>query len=277
MTTTDKPPIDTATVQRCIELLKGTGEYRRVIHWDQPSRASETRETWTYTQHPMDLLAGLLKPEPTEAQKLVDAWLVSCGIVQAEDYGDFVRVAQFVLNNTKRDNPAEILRNWATDFAEEHGYTAKHESFDAAAAHAATPIREPEPQYTFGPWIEWHGGDCPVPGDWMVETLYRKETIEMHFDTVIPASEYNKVAAWQHNRVSSQHEITHYRVRFTVDQWYDWAGGECPVEKDVQVEVGLRNGSTNSTYSNPTFYRWTHGIYSPSDLHDIVKFRVIAP
>ena len=89
------PPIDTATVQRCIELLKGSGEYRRVIHWDQPSRTSETRETWTYTQHPMDLLVGLLKTEPTEAEKLVDAWLDGN---MDEDDQDYVRLAQFILD-----------------------------------------------------------------------------------------------------------------------------------------------------------------------------------
>lgn len=265
MESEDKPPIDAATVQRCIELLKGTGEYRRVIHWDRPSRISETREQWTYTQHPMDLLAGLLKTEPTEAEKLVDAWLVSCGIVQAEDYGDFVRVAQFVLDNTKRDNPAEILRNWATDFAEEHGYTVDHESFDAAADHVATPIGEPEPQYVFGPWMPAVDGQTPpFPDGWFYQMRSTR------------TGEVNPAIWPVRGRFTS--EDTEYRVRFTVGQWYDWAGsGDCPLGEDVQVEVGLRNGSTNSTYSNPTFYRWTRGIYSPSDLHDIVKFRVIAP
>lgn len=210
MSTTDKPPIDTATVQRCIELLKGTGEYRRVIHWDQPSRTSETRETWTYTTHPMDLLTGLLKTEPTEAEKLVDAWL---GGNMDEDDQDYVRLAQFILDTQKRDG--EALMQTAMNNLEDR-LRINAAPYDAVVKAIIASCAQPEPQYVFGPWMPAVDGQTPpFPDGWFYQMRSTR------------TGEVNPAIWPVRGRFTS--EDTEYRVRFTVGQWYDWAGGDCPV------------------------------------------------
>ena len=58
-------------------------------------------------------------------------------------------------------------------------------------------------------WIEWKGGECPVPGDTMVEVLLREETA-----TTGEAMEAGKYS-WGHfgegNRYAD-HDIVSYRV-----------------------------------------------------------------
>jgi len=117
-------PIDAATVQRCIEALKGSGEYRR--DWKRRPYhpgPGELVETWTYTTHPMDILAALLHPpEKSEAEKLVAEWL------DTSDVNDSYReLVQFILDKQKA-HLKELI------------------------APSDMPVVE-KPQYVFGPWV----------------------------------------------------------------------------------------------------------------------------
>jgi len=298
MTKNDQP-IDPATVQRCIEALKGSGEYDRQWKRQLYQRgAGELVETWTYTTHPMDILKGLLPPpEKSEAEKLVDEWLES-----SNPNDSYAGLAQFILDKQRSDNPAEVLRDIATELAEEHGYTVDQwqtyplpdgpfKLVDAngreiasgfSSSLKASPddiraineaLRNVAPQYVYGPWRDWQGGECPVPADWHVETVLRYEEKGSHDTSICKAGGY---VNWEHVGPGVQgntYDITHYRVRFEAGRWYDWDGGECPVEPDVRVEVTLRNGEVTQAYHNPTGWRWHHVEMFQS--HDIIRFRII--
>lgn len=235
-------PLDPETVQRCIDALKGTGRYDKQWRRTPYQRDAELVETWTYHQHPIDILAGLLKPEPTEAEKLVDEWDGDPDVAANDpERRNYLSLAQFILDRQAEARIAEML---------------------------AAPVSVAEqPQYVFGPWIKWHGGECPVPGDWMVQVRLDGRLCSGSVPTAGGMQ-------WDH-RASGN--ITHYRVRFEVGKWYDWTGGPCPVGDDVRLEVGLRNGSANSTYINAKNWCWTHGFgFKAVTDYDIVRFRVLA-
>ena len=54
----------------------------------------------------------------------------------------------------------------------------------------------------YGPWIKWHGGECPVPPDTLVKVKLR----EMYVLGPLPAGGYN----WQHDGVDD--DIVEYCV-----------------------------------------------------------------
>lgn len=292
---TNTTPIDPATVQRCIELLKGTGRYdkqwKRLSDMDEP----DIEETWTYTTHPMDLLAGLLpKPEPTEAEKLVDAWL---GGNMDDSDTDYVKLAQFILDrvnaqltfpstegvtaterssftvdqwqaNTLPEGPFRLVDENGREIASGFTSSLKASPEDVkAVSDAIRNVMEPQPRYVFGPWVKWNGGDCPVPGDWMVETVCSDEVMGEHDADVCEASDW----AWNHCDCC---DITHYRVRFTVGQWYDWAGGDCPVGKDVMVTYELRKYGFDETGPwSAKRLDWAHPTQWGAAT-DIIKFKI---
>jgi hypothetical protein len=305
--TTNNQPIDAATVQRCIEALNATGEYDRQWKRQPYTRGpGELIETWTYTTHPIDILKGLLPPpEKSEAEKLVDEFFRDRTATQVSD----VALVQFVLDKQRSDNPAEVLRDIATELAEENGYTVdqwqtyplpdgpfklvdengREIALGFSSSLKASPddiraineaLRNVAPQYVYGPWREWQGGECPVPGDWVVQVELDNEWADTDaegnaFTDFSLAGDADtgtaEVFMWPLDRFCGN--ITHYRVRFEVGKWYDWNGGECPVEPDVRVEVTLRNGEATQAYHNPTMWRWQHVERLQS--HDIIRFKII--
>lgn len=260
--------IDKATVEHCIALLRGAGEYQR--QWKrQPYHADpEMLETWTFTTHPMDLLAPLIAPEPTEAEKLVNEWLGGCW---DENDTDYVRLAQFILDKRNAERVA------ATPVAPSTDDITQASADTICSINAA--LGNCEPQYVFGPWIEWQGGVCPVPGDWMVDIVCRYETVEDYTQTVACATRWRRGWGWDVGRHRS--DITHYRVRFEVGKWYDWAGGPCPVGPDVMVVVVTRDGWESAEswwaqgWSEGCHDWWKHEGYRPED--NITRFKIISP
>lgn len=223
-------PLDPATVQRCIEALKGTGRYDKQWKRELNQRDSELIESWTYTTHPIDILAGLLKPEPTEAEKLVDAWL--CGNMDEDDQ-DYVRLAQFILDKQKPVAQAE------------------------------------EVQYAYGPWIIHPDGNAPViPEGWKYQ-LRGCTTGRVHNEILTGP---DTAQTWS---------ATDYRIRFEVGKWYDWAGGPCPVDDAVTVEVIQRDEYQCSGPARDfTLAGWESGdCWKRTTIRDdhIVRFRVLAP
>ena len=55
-------------------------------------------------------------------------------------------------------------------------------------------------------------------------------------------------------------------------EWIEWAGGECPVDVNVDVEVRLRGGGTNEM--SAMSFDWYHVSYDAES--DIVAYRVLA-
>ena len=54
----------------------------------------------------------------------------------------------------------------------------------------------------YGPWIKWHGGECPVPPETMVKVKFRRgDSTSEH-----PASDY----CWRH--YGEDHDIVEYRT-----------------------------------------------------------------
>lgn len=266
-------PIDTATVERCIELLRGTGEYgrstKRISDFEEPHQV----ETWTFTTHPIDLLRSLIVPEPTEeseAEKLVSEWLGG-GTVDGDE--DYVRLVQFILDKQKRDgeamlanamenlNAATLIRSSAVTG------TMKASPDDIKAINEALRYCEPKPQYVYGPWIEWHGGECPVPGDWIVEYKLRNG-----FQSPFLNPCKGVKLDWEHptfRHLGDSCDITHYRVRFELNRWYGWTGGPCPVGDDVLIAYHTSNGCAGGNARGSDLY-WTH----PSNGADITRFKI---
>lgn len=275
-------PIDPATVQRCIQALRGTGQYdkewKRLSDMDEPHLV----ESWTYTTHPMDILAALIKPEPTEAEKLVDEWL---GGNMDEDDQDYVRLAQFILDKQADARFAEML---AAPTLDTRSFDHTNEDGDLLRTTVTTGAMKSaeslgdilhshnqEPQFVFGPWIEWQGGDCPVPGDWMVQVALDKNAGNQGLDASAAC-----LFRWSHFPHGGN--ITQYRVRFEVGKWYDWNGGPCPVDGDVKVEFVQRDNFTSSWkarelalegWERGDCWKWT----TPSSDDNIVRFKVVAP
>lgn len=55
-------------------------------------------------------------------------------------------------------------------------------------------------------WITWDGGECPVPGDTRVQTLFRCETLDSFDDEVSCARDYD----WQND--GGPYDIIAYRA-----------------------------------------------------------------
>lgn len=245
-------PLDPATVQRCIEALKGTGRYDK--QWKRLSDMGDPDliESWTYTTHPMDILADLLKPKPTEAEKLVDEWKVEAGY--SSSFGDFdiddmLELTQFILDKQ--------AQNATMNFA-----TALHDQRVYEEPIGAT-------QFVYGPWIIHPDGNAPViPEGWKYQ-LRGCTTGRVHNEILTGP---DTAQTWS---------ATDYRIRFEVGKWYDWAGGPCPVDDAVTVEVIQRDEYQCSGPARDfTLAGWeSGGCWKRTTIRDdhIVRFRVLAP
>lgn len=70
------------------------------------------------------------------------------------------------------------------------------------ASKAETPWT-PERLEGFGEWIDWHGGECPVDGDVMVEFTLRSGYIE---------TRKAKKLGWEHGEFFPSSDIIKYRI-----------------------------------------------------------------
>lgn len=194
MTATNTTPLDAATVQRCIDALKGSGVYRKEWRSGELNRYAELIETWTYTTHPMDILKDLLPPpEKTEAEKLVDKWIEKAkpAPIGVGNMADLIRFAQFALDSLEPPTeapqeeayvfgpwidwpngpPPKIPHGWEYQMTgTETGYLS--DVFigpDTNSAWHNTNFRYCFRQNT---WYNWRGGDCPVKEDTQVAVRY---------------------------------------------------------------------------------------------------------
>ncbi len=213
---------------------------------------------WTETGASIQAkLAQLLPaPEKSEAEKLVDEWWDIQGL---DDGTDTTAMVEWILAKVRSERSRETPVFVHGDFDAALNWIAEKHRTLTYGSMIFNTNPAPEPEYIYGPWVQWHGGECPVPGNWEVQTVLNDETLE----TVDPGHYEAENWEWQH--AGTWPHITHYRVRFEVGKWYDW-GDEydrrppLPLysESTVTVTVRLRSGvetanSTNSVWfkSNP--------------------------
>jgi hypothetical protein len=135
-------------------------------------------------------------------------------------------------------------------------------------------------------WIDWNGGECPVPSDTTVEVQFRNLSV----------SEATSADAWAWSHCDFVGDILRYRVvneapvaqaecsgnskeppvPDTVNEqpegWIEWSGGDLPVRETTTVEIALRRGDGNVGQAG-SFY-WEHSDKSRD--YDIVQYRIVS-
>jgi hypothetical protein len=115
----------------------------------------------------------------------------------------------------------EVRNLPALDHSVKHAYVAidwSHEGFkgDIVAYRLARPQPETQPD-----WIEWHGGEMPVPEGTLIDVLYR----DRHRERAIPAGKYTGekqyvAVEWEHAEIHC--DIVAYRLAEPeIQQWLD--------------------------------------------------------
>ena len=57
------------------------------------------------------------------------------------------------------------------------------------------------------------------------------------------------------------------------DDWIEWHGGACPVDRDAVVELKILGDYCTHITGDPRAYRWSH----KNDRGDIIAYRVVQP
>lgn len=86
-------------------------------------------------------------------------------------------------------------------------------------------------------WIEWHGGECPVPDGVPIGLLFR--------DGDVLEEVMSDGWRWSHEGLKA--DIVAYRIAEPAeptkkDGWIEWHGGACPVLAETLVDVLFRDG-----------------------------------
>lgn len=58
-------------------------------------------------------------------------------------------------------------------------------------------------------------------------------------------------------------------------EWIEWAGGECPINRETEVSVKFRDGETSAENHPAGSYRWYHSAQPYSRGDDIIAYRII--
>lgn len=209
-----------------------------------------------------------LRPAPpkSEAELLVDKWLAIKGVgpsanMDRDTMAEWSSLAQFVL---------ECQRHAATQ----------------PQVIPETPEAQ-SPVYVYTPWKEWHGGECPVPGDWFVQARLEGEWEDydavgnkfIDFSEATDESDGDVAHEWVWDGRRPAYvtlPVTHYRVRFEVGKWYEWHGGECPVPEDWRVNYHLRDGQVSNSAEPAWVLEWEHRLELNSRNYDIFKFCIVS-
>jgi hypothetical protein len=115
-------------------------------------------------------------------------------------------------------------------------------------------------------WIKWTGGECPVGKDTRVDVELRNGGKQM-----VSAGSLR----WAH--IDMPGDILAYRVvkpapaKPAPDGWVKWAGGECPVDPKMQVEVESRDEDKMAASAGA--FIWSHD----GRFGDIIAYRVVKP
>lgn len=114
-------------------------------------------------------------------------------------------------------------------------------------------------------FIDWQGGECPVDGGTLVE-------VKLSGSDGMPTRRA-RAFNWRHNNYSGN--VIAYRVVDDIkpkveipEGFTPWAGGECPVDPDTDVDVIFDDGRRGSC--GATHLRWTN---APG--FSIIAYRVV--
>lgn len=181
--------------------------------------------------------------------------------IELRDY--FAAKADVALYNPVETLEAKLKRMPTVGELAEYVALVRFAEADAMlAARAATQPSRPAPDADG--WIEWHGGDCPVAGDTIVEVVRRCG------ESII--SRASTARRWQH--VGEAYDIVRYRVvkraaGGDAEGWIEWHGGERPVSADTMVWAELRYGEQIAGSAGR--FLWDHR----DDAYDIVRYRIV--
>jgi hypothetical protein len=107
-------------------------------------------------------------------------------------------------------------------------------------------------------WIDWQGGDQPVPDETMVLVRLRN------------GAEYEDSAEWLrwwHDE--NPYDTVAYR-RLTENNWIEWDGGYCPVVAGTELRICRKDGEVRAS-TDPGALDWHHN----DELADIVAYLVV--
>jgi hypothetical protein len=91
-----------------------------------------------------------------------------------------------------------------------------------------------KPAVYWSPWIDWRGGECPVPELTVVTGRYLADLIDQSAE-----AEPKPAVYWS--------------------PWFDWRGGECPVPPETVIIPTFRD-NTEGPPSAAGIRHWTHDI-----------------
>lgn len=128
-------------------------------------------------------------------------------------------------------------------------------------------------------WIEWKGGECPVPPDTRVQVRFVSD-----FWGTTHAEDAARKFSWARPSLNVYGFIAAYRVvseepKAETGVWIKWSGGERPVPHDTLVEVRYRGGKENVGVAARWDWDWDYGwnwrLHPDGPPTDIVEYRVV--
>ena len=122
-------------------------------------------------------------------------------------------------------------------------------------------------------WINWSGGECPVPKGTIVDVRHRSGDEFFGEEAELVGSAAQE---WHYSRDPDAGDIIAYRVveQPAQDGWIEWSGGECPVPKGTIVDVRYRNGQENTCAEALTLGKGASDWDLDGDPRDIIAYRI---
>lgn len=123
-------------------------------------------------------------------------------------------------------------------------------------------------------WIEWSGGECPVPPDTVVQAKF----VSGYWGTTGAEGAARKFS-WASPSPNVYGDIVAYRVvseepKAETGVWIAWSGGDRPVDGSTMVEVRFAGGGENVGWADQFSQDQWRG--RGKHQHDIVGYRVIS-
>ena len=151
------------------------------------------------------------------------------------------------------------------------------DQYEAALAEKEHPLPWDEKKTDADGWITWAGGNLPVEHSALVDLKFRDFPDECghnagayywpHTNSAADIVAYRLHTAQQVEQPTAEQEPAS-----NTDGWIEWAGGECPVDHDVLVDVKCRDNFLGEG-EKAGGWKWKHdGAYA-----DVVAYRLHQP
>lgn len=123
--------------------------------------------------------------------------------------------------------------------------------------------------------------ELPKHGGWPERAMSAKQSVldgEIYFrdrfDQLINRGiKLENVAKIQSVRITRDQYEAALAATATTDGWIDWAGGECPVDRELPVDLKFRDGDSEEEGHQAGAYRWNN----KGGSGDIIAYRLHQP